>query len=206
MGKWLMLLVMSVLLLADLATLHRSGRRTLVSDIIWWTGKGLAGAYYALTIWAYLRRGPALATGGSAISHVVAVSATWLPFTLPLLASGTPGLATGYVGTTLMLAGTALAVWSLHSLGSYLSILAQARGVAESGPYRWLRHPLYAGELATLLGLALSLGGPGPLAGWLLLCCLEAYRATQEERILMRALPGYAVYRSRTAAILPGIF
>jgi protein-S-isoprenylcysteine O-methyltransferase Ste14 len=94
----------------------------------------------------------------------------------------------------------------MHSLGTNLSILAQARGVADRGPYRWVRHPLYAGEIAASLGIAIAVGSVAAAGLWLTLCALQAYRALREEQVLLRALPGYRAYRARTAALLPGIF
>ena len=49
----------------------------------------------------------------------------------------------------LLLAGTAWSVWSLRFLGRNVSVLAQARDVVDRGPYRWVRHPLYAGEIVS---------------------------------------------------------
>ena len=47
---------------------------------------------------------------------------------------------------------------------------------------------------------------PVTAALWLVLCGLQAYRALREEQVLLAALPGYRDYRSRTAALLPGVF
>jgi protein-S-isoprenylcysteine O-methyltransferase Ste14 len=87
-----------------------------------------------------------------------------------------------------------------------VSVLAQAREVVDSGPYRWVRHPLYMGEIVSSLGLALTLGGVAAIAAWLGLCALQVYRALREEQVLLLTLPGYRSYWSRTAALLPGIF
>ena len=106
----------------------------------------------------------------------------------------------------LLLAGTVWAVWSLRFLGRNLSVIAQARGVADRGPYRWVRHPLYAGEIVSSLGLAVAAHSLAAAAVWLGFCGLQAYRAVREEQLLLTTLPGYRAYRRRTAALLPGIF
>jgi protein-S-isoprenylcysteine O-methyltransferase Ste14 len=105
-----------------------------------------------------------------------------------------------------LLAGVTWSVWSLHFLGRNLSVIAQARNVVDRGPYRWVRHPLYAGEIVSSLGLAIAAGSAVAGVLWLTLCALQVYRALREEQVLLRALPGYRVYRARTAALLPGIF
>jgi protein-S-isoprenylcysteine O-methyltransferase Ste14 len=73
-------------------------------------------------------------------------------------------------------------------------------------PYRWIRHPLYAGEIVSTLGLAIAARSLAAIAVWLGICALQAYRAVREEQLLLPVLPGYGVYRIRTAALLPGIF
>jgi protein-S-isoprenylcysteine O-methyltransferase Ste14 len=102
--------------------------------------------------------------------------------------------------------GTAWAVSSLRSLGRSVAVLAQARVLVDRGPYRWVRHPLYTGEIVSSLGLALLAGTPAALAVWLGFCFLQAYRALREEQLLTAAMPAYRGYRARTAALLPGLF
>jgi protein-S-isoprenylcysteine O-methyltransferase Ste14 len=114
-----------------------------------------------------------------------------------------PPVAEGFAADVLMLAGTGWSVWALRYLGRSLSVVAQARRVVDGGPYRWVRHPLYTGEIASSLGLALAAGSVAALAAWLAFCALQAYRALREEQILLRALPGYGAYRARTGALFP---
>jgi protein-S-isoprenylcysteine O-methyltransferase Ste14 len=82
---------------------------------------------------------------------------------------------------------------------SYLSPVVriqQDRGqtVVSSGPYHYVRHPMYAGATLFLLGTPLVLGALyGTLIG-LLLVVMVAVRAVMEERTLSEELPGYAAY------------
>jgi protein-S-isoprenylcysteine O-methyltransferase Ste14 len=87
-----------------------------------------------------------------------------------------------------------------------VSVLAQARAVVDRGPYRWVRHPLYAGEIVSSLGVALAMNSLAALACWLVLCGLQIYRALREEQVLLDALPAYRDYRTHTAALVPGLF
>jgi protein-S-isoprenylcysteine O-methyltransferase Ste14 len=155
-------------------------------------------------IWCYLRRGRA-ASSGSLTAHAAAVTGTMLPFAFPLLRGAPPGAGAQLASDALLVAGTAWSAWTLRALGRNLSVLAQARGLADRGPYRWVRHPLYTGELVSALGLAAA-GTAAAAVTWMLLCVFQVYRAVSEEQVLLRALPGYPDYRSRTAAFLPGIF
>jgi protein-S-isoprenylcysteine O-methyltransferase Ste14 len=201
-GRTVMVPAVALVLLLDLMTLAgRGGGSTLR-----WVGTLLTVAFYVLVIWCYLRRGPARATTSSVTARVAAVVATWLPFVIPLLHGAPPGAVWPGVSDVLLLAGTAWGVWSLRSLGRNLSVIAQARDVADRGPYRWIRHPLYAGEIVSSLGLAVAAHSLGALAVWVGFCALQAYRALREEQLLLSVLPGYGAYRGRTAALLPGIF
>ena len=177
--------------------------RNIGGDPMRWTSVVLTCAFYGLIIWCYLRRGPAVATSGSVTGYVAAVAGTLLPFTIPMFRGAAPGAGQVYATTVLVLAGAAWEVWSLRSLGRSLSIIAQARELVDRGPYRWIRHPLYAGEIVSALGIAISVGSPGAFAVWLTFCGLQAYRALREEEILLQALPGYRAYRARTGALLP---
>lgn len=177
--------------------------RNIGGDPMRWTSVVLTCAFYGLIIWCYLRRGPAVATSGSVTGYVAAVAGTLLPFTIPMFRGAAPGAGQVYATTVLVLAGAAWEVWSLRSLGRSLSIIAQARELVDRGPYRWIRHPLYAGEIVSALGIAISVGSPGAFAVWLTFCGLQAYRALREEEILLQALPGYRAYRARTGALFP---
>ncbi len=85
-------------------------------------------------------------------------------------------------------------------------MIAQARGVTDRGPYRFVRHPLYTGEIVSALGLAIASGTAAGFGIWLAIVGMQVYRAVREEQVLLAALPGYRDYRSRTAALMPGLF
>ncbi len=169
-------------------------------------GSVLVLAFYVLVIWCYLRRGPAVATSASVTAHGAAITATCLPFALPVLHGAPSGQGRQALADILLICGMAWAVWSLRFLDRNVSVLAQARDVVARGPYRWVRHPLYAGELVSSLGIAIGLNSYPALGLWLALCGLQVYRAVREEQVLLEALPAYRSYRSRTAALLPGVF
>lgn len=204
-GRLIMVPAATIMLCADAVVLTQAGGDGL-TGVLRWTGNALVGAFYAVIIWSYLRRGPARASSTSIPANVAAVVATLSPFAFPLLAGPTATLERALAADLLLVAGTAWSVWSLTSLGRNLSIIAQAREVVEHGPYRWIRHPLYTGEIVSSLGLAVIGGTMAAAAVWITLVVLQVYRARQEEQILISTLPAYAAYRTRTAALLPGVF
>ena len=72
----------------------------------------------------------------------------------------------------------------------------RAQRVVSTGPYRYVRHPMYAGFLVYTISTALLLGSGYGLIGGLVLIALVAWRAVREERVLRAELPGYAEYMS----------
>lgn len=204
-GRVIMITAVVVIMIFDVSDLDRRGIAG-PGGLLRALGAVLVLAFYTLAIWCYVRRGPAVATSDSVTAHAAALTATWLSFAFPLLHGASPGQGRQALADVLVAVGTAWAVWSLRFLGRNVSVLAQARNVADQGPYRWVRHPLYAGEIVSSLGVALAANSYAAGALWLALCGLQVYRALREEQLLLRTLPAYRGYRSRTAALLPGVF
>lgn len=167
---------------------------------------GLTAVFYFFIVRAYLRRGAPKATTRVPLALAAGPLATFLPFGLPFVGAGGSGTGALVLGELLLIVGFAYSVWAVRCLDRSLSMVAQARALVDHGPYANVRHPLYLGELVAMLGLALTLGGPAPLALWAVLVLLQAYRAVQEERLLTATLPDYAEYQTRTARIVPGLF
>ncbi|HEX4329175.1 MAG TPA: isoprenylcysteine carboxylmethyltransferase family protein, partial [Burkholderiales bacterium] len=69
--------------------------------------------------------------------------------------------------------------------------------VITSGPYRFVRHPMYSGAMLFFFGLPLLLGSWWGLAGAAFLVVLFGVRTVIEEAALVQGLPGYEDYRSR---------
>jgi protein-S-isoprenylcysteine O-methyltransferase Ste14 len=69
--------------------------------------------------------------------------------------------------------------------------------VISTGPYRYVRHPMYAGGLLLFLGTPLLLGSWYGLMLVVLLVLVIAVRAVLEERVLRDELPGYAAYMTQ---------
>jgi protein-S-isoprenylcysteine O-methyltransferase Ste14 len=204
-GRVIMVPTAALMLTLDLTTLIHGGAAGAAGALRSF-GTLLVCAFYLLMIWCYLRRGPAIATTDSITARAAAVVATLTPFAIPLLHAAPPGPGRQYAADGLLAAGTAWALWSLRYLGRNLSLFAQARELVDRGPYRWIRHPLYAGEIVSSLGLAIAAGTVAAFAVWLAFCALQGYRVLREEQVLLRALPRYRSYRSRTAALFPGLF
>jgi protein-S-isoprenylcysteine O-methyltransferase Ste14 len=79
--------------------------------------------------------------------------------------------------------------------------------VVESGPYQFVRHPMYLGLVVLGFGLPLALGSWWALIPGVLLSLTFVYRTGQEDRFLRTNLPGYEDYTHRTGyRLLPRIW
>jgi protein-S-isoprenylcysteine O-methyltransferase Ste14 len=118
--------------------------------------------------------------------------------------------AAGPIGVGLEAAGLGLRAWSMRTLGrSYSRTLRveRAQHIVEQGPYRFVRHPGYAGSLLIWTGFALtsrSLAVVGVVSG--LLGLAYHRRVAAEEALLRRDLRGYAAYSRRTKRLIPCVW
>ena len=109
-----------------------------------------------------------------------------------------------------VLAGDVVAVvgcvWLLAAvlaLGRCFGVLPEARGLVTRGPYRLVRHPVYLGELAAGLGLALAAPSAGNAAVLAAFFGAQLLRMGYEERALTDAFPQYARYAQATPRLIP---
>jgi len=100
--------------------------------------------------------------------------------------------------------GYGLIFWSLRALGTRFGIAPADRGLIDQGPYRWVRHPMYLGELVLRAALVGAAPQPGIASGLLVaLLAIQMLRARREERIIA----GYAAYADRVPfRLLPGVW
>ena len=110
------------------------------------------------------------------------------------------------ISLLLMITGFVFAIWAVLSLGRSISILPQARQLVTSGPYAFVRHPLYLGEMTAMLGIAMQYSVPWALLLFALQCIFQFWRIKNEERLLLGVFPEYPVYVTRTARLVPGVY
>jgi protein-S-isoprenylcysteine O-methyltransferase Ste14 len=82
------------------------------------------------------------------------------------------------------------------------SYVKQDHALVEHGLYRYIRHPIYTGDLLLLTGLELALNS-WAVAGALAVAIYVRQQAIREERKLLQTLPGYNDYVGRTSRFLP---
>jgi len=110
------------------------------------------------------------------------------------------------MGVLLLYGGFALYAWAIAHLGSNYSPCYDTHAptdMVHTGPYRWIRHPMYAAKL--VIGSA-TIVTSGSL--WFVPTTIYFFLATlratwREDRILSESLPGYRAYQTRTSLLVP---
>jgi protein-S-isoprenylcysteine O-methyltransferase Ste14 len=112
-----------------------------------------------------------------------------------------------WAGLALSLAGALLLLWTDRQLLAHFAGDMTRRGVIETGPYRFVRHPRYLSLLLSRVAFALALASPPAWAFALLWFLVLARRIHLEEAHLRKIFcPDYAAYVRRTSRLLPGVF
>lgn len=156
----------------------------------------LAAMHNAILAALYARRKPASSYDQRGL---------WLGILAAVLPLATPYPAKMPVPALIIgLLGYGLVIWSLLALGSSFGIAPADRGLITQGPYRYIRHPMYLGEL--ILRAALVVSSPQPLLAAALLVALviiQVIRLLREERIINT----YGAYARRVRyRLVPGVW
>ena len=115
------------------------------------------------------------------------------------------------VGFILILFGYAFASWALAENRFFSGVvrIQTDRGhvVCDSGPYKFVRHPGYAGNILPLFGIVLGLGSIWTLIPAVVALIITVIRTKLEDRVLHEELQGYREYAKRVRfRLIPGIF
>lgn len=100
-----------------------------------------------------------------------------------------------------LVAGGFLFVFWVLKVNSYAGrtiTVDEGQKVISTGPYAWVRHPMYLGSLVLCLASPLALGSWVALPVFALLIPLFALRLLNEEKVLRAELPGYTDYCLKT--------
>lgn len=113
----------------------------------------------------------------------------WSAVPLPLVLSADAMVITAFLGFFLTLRANSYACGTVR--------VEEGQRVISSGPYRFVRHPLYAASLLLFLATPVALGSPWALLAAVPLCLVIVLRLQDEERVLSTQLAGYDEYRRK---------
>ena len=109
--------------------------------------------------------------------------------------------------TTLMAVfGLFIAVWSFAVMGRSINVspeLKQSAQLKTTGPYRFVRHPMYLALLMFCGGYVVADGSMMGLAYWVGLLAILSMKIYYEERMLRNRFPVYNVYCESTKRLIP---
>lgn len=189
-------------------------------DALWLSSVALFAVGPAVATRAFMRRrrepSPVRARNRGWRSHVPAVllPVEWL--LVPALIAFRVGeidarwLPLRLIGLAIGLAGAAVLVWASVVLGPFMihaAAVSENHALVERGPYRFVRHPVYAGYLALLLGSGLASLNLCVLSIWPVALSGILIQAGSEEQVLREKLTAnYEQYARRTGRLFPRLF
>jgi protein-S-isoprenylcysteine O-methyltransferase Ste14 len=177
------------------------------SDYLFVFQQLLSVAFFTMLVVLYTTRLPKRGTDHRWAVVLVAFTGTFAALATPFLPGGGRRESLVLFADIMATAGLAYTVWGLAYLRRSFSIMPEARRLVMGGPYSLSRHPVYLGEIVTVIGVNLATAGlPGSLAIALVIAC-QLLRMRWEEEVLGRTFPNdYPGYALRVPRYFPNPF
>ncbi len=174
------------------------------------------GAYWALTAMS-VKRTKAAEKSVDRIATLAAMTAAFIllfyewPSTGPLRLRFVPGAEwIVWLGVAITTVGIALAIWARRCIGEYWSArvtLKHDHQLIRSGPYSYVRHPIYTGMLLGVIGRALTIGEWRGVLAVVLVFAAHWRKALREEQMLRNEFgEQYESYRRSTGFLFPPLW
>ncbi|MFA6446383.1 MAG: isoprenylcysteine carboxylmethyltransferase family protein [Candidatus Paceibacterota bacterium] len=116
-------------------------------------------------------------------------------------------LSIGIIADLVTLSGVIFMIWARFSLGKNWSanvVLKEDHELITSGPYKYVRHPIYSGLLLMILGIAIYSGSFVGFFLFVLFFIGAYYKASKEEKLLIKYFPEqYPKYIRDVRALIP---
>ena len=109
-------------------------------------------------------------------------------------------------GEAIVVLAVCFTLASVLSLGTCFGVLPEVRGLVTRGPYRFVRHPVYLGEIAAFAGFVIASQQPENLIALVVFCAAQAVRLRLEEAVLLDAFPAeYGAFAASTPRLIPNL-
>jgi len=163
------------------------------------------GIFYMLLALLIITRSPAKAQADGLLPRIAAFVGTYLPWTITFFGKTEQALP-NLLSTACVLIGMIMMLVTIRHLGRSFSLVPQARSVVQSGPYRWIKHPLYFSEQIAILGVVLQYLTPVTVIVFVLHLGVQVCRIRYEEDLLRRTCPEYSRYEASRWRLIPYIW
>jgi protein-S-isoprenylcysteine O-methyltransferase Ste14 len=176
----------------------------------------LAATYYRRRDLFRTARAHSAADRGT--KQVVVVALVGAILASVLIANSAPALRAGAntwgalgLGVAVLAAGEGMRVWAVATLGRFFRrevTIVSGQTVIETGPYRYVRHPAYVGDLLIVFGFGLAWGSWVGAAAALVIAFVGHLPRIRVEEAALREAFGepYERYAARHARLLPGVW
>jgi protein-S-isoprenylcysteine O-methyltransferase Ste14 len=170
-----------------------------------WLANAVLLVSEGLVLVLFLIRRPAAAISTRRSDWLLALVGTLAPFLVqPAALPG--GLVPPVACLFLMICGLVVQIHAKLSLGRSMGMVAADRGIKRSGPYQFVRHPMYAGYFLTHVAFWLLNPTGWNLAAYSCAISVQIMRLLAEERFLTH-LPEYREYMQGVRfRLIPGVF
>ena len=159
-----------------------------------------SACFNLLLVWLLIERSVPVKKSKGVLPRLCGFAGTFLAVGILQLDVTTLTLPWQVLADLFVLGGSLGSVLVLQQLGKAFSIMPEARMLVTSGPYAYARHPLYAVEAITVLGIVMQHRQPWAAMLGVAVIALQVTRSIFEERVLTEAYPEYETYRARTAS------
>ncbi|MBR0832243.1 isoprenylcysteine carboxylmethyltransferase family protein [Bradyrhizobium manausense] len=195
-GMWFMLLAFVVAM--KLGTSLADPWPSLLSSLC-------LAIFYTLLGLLVMVRAPAKAQADGMWPRIAAFVGTYLPWTISFFGK-TDAALPNLVSTVFVLTGMVMMLVTIRHLGRSFSLVPQARSVVQTGPYRWIKHPLYFAEEIAIIGVVLQNLSAAAVVILVLHIGVQVCRILYEEDLLRRTCPEYAGYEASRWRLIPFVW
>jgi protein-S-isoprenylcysteine O-methyltransferase Ste14 len=166
--------------------------------------------FCAIPVFIYVGRPAPRSRDGRILPRVAGLAGTVMLLVVGALPQGValylPPSWVGGLSTTVSVIAFSLAVYGLLYLRRSLSIIPEVRRLVTGGPYRLVRHPLYAAEILAAVAFVIVNPGALPVAILAPFIATQLLRSRFEERLLTEAYPEYVEYARHTRRLIPFVW
>ncbi|MBM3463174.1 MAG: isoprenylcysteine carboxylmethyltransferase family protein [Armatimonadetes bacterium] len=194
--------VVAIVILAWFGYERYQERHLYASQVMWTLETGL----YVILIMNYVRRMDAVSPAQGWMENVYPFFCSALPFAMMWAPVNRAVMSTPWMfetGKWIVLLGDLITFVSMLTLGRSFGITVAARKAVTGGVYRFIRHPVYVGEMIAVAGVTIWRFSPLGVAAFLTFVICQCYRAILEERKLSETFPEYREYVQRTGRFFP---